>query len=85
MNNINKISKPKRPRVTGMPNGRPRIEINKEVLIDSFNRNQNWDIVAKELGVSRSTLFLRRRELNIQKVTKQLIVDGNIYTTVTLQ
>ena len=55
---------------TGNPNGRPRIKITKEMMIQSYlNNNCNWQLVAKEFGVTRQTIQNRIREYNLGQKT----------------
>jgi len=50
-----------------MTMGRPRIEVNKDIIIDLYCKYKNWDIVANELGFSRATLYRRLKSFGIQR------------------
>lgn len=47
--------------------GRPRFEITKESLINSYKKYLNWDKVAQHYGVSSATIYNRMREYGIKR------------------
>lgn len=57
----------KKPRITGMPNGRPRIVITKEQLEKLYECYRDWYKVAEKLGVSTMTVYRRLSEYGIKK------------------
>jgi transcriptional regulator of acetoin/glycerol metabolism len=57
-----------RPRITGNPTGRPKVEFSREDLLRNYAEHQNWFIVAKKLGVSHVTIYRRIKEFRIEKV-----------------
>lgn len=72
----------KKPRITGMPNGRPRKDVSPEVLIDLYNKsNNNWIIVAEKLGMSKSSIYRKLQENNIKRVvyytTDSVVANNN--------
>lgn len=54
-----------KPRVTGNPVGRPRIEVSRDILMSMYNDYNSWPLVAKELGMSKKTIYRRLNELNM--------------------
>lgn len=53
---------------TGNPNGRPKVEITKEMLIDSYQKYHNWVKVSEDLGVSQGTVYRRLHEYGLRRV-----------------
>ena len=48
----------------GKLGGRPQKPLTKEQVNEAYTRLQNWELVAKELGISYNTLTRRRKEWN---------------------
>lgn len=46
---------------------RPRKNITPEILIELFHSYHDWTIIAKVLGVGRSTVYRRLKEFGIAK------------------
>lgn len=47
--------------------GRPRKNITKELLIDMYNKYENWYRVAEQLEVSNVTVYRRLNEYGISR------------------
>ena len=49
------------------PVGRPRKEVTAEQLIFLYGKYGDWNSVAKHIGISRATLYVRLREYKLIK------------------
>ena len=60
--------------------GRPRFDIGSDQLVYLSSLNFTWTRIASMMGVSRMTIYRRRRELNLRS-SLQSITDGELILT----
>jgi transcriptional regulator of acetoin/glycerol metabolism len=49
--------------------GRPKKNISLDELMLSYRKNQNWNIVAREFGICRQTIYKRIKDLDLKRET----------------